>query len=78
MEVPTKVSVPPKIAAYESGINTLDGLTLNFCATRIVIGIKTATIAVLLTNADAIAIANKYTISPTIFDLEPIFNHAQN
>ena len=35
-------------------------------------GIKTATIAVLFTNADAIAIENKYTISPIAFDFEPI------
>ncbi len=73
VEVPTKVNVPPKIAAYDSGINTFDGLTSNFCATLIVIGINTATIAVLLTKADAIAIAKRYTISPNIFDLEPIF-----
>ena len=40
------------------GIN-MEGLIPNFCATRIVIGIKTATIAVLFTKAEAIAIENR-------------------
>ena len=50
VEVPTKVSVPPKIAAKDNGINNLPGLIK---VLFLMVEISVATTAVLLINAEA-------------------------
>ena len=56
VEVPINVVVPPKIAANDNGIKSLDPLILISSPTFSITGKKTATIGVLFTNADAKAI----------------------
>ncbi len=50
MDVPISVSVPPRIAAYESGSRSFDGLILESSARPVTIGMNTATTGVLFTK----------------------------
>jgi hypothetical protein len=53
VEVPTSVSMPPKIAAKESGIRRREGATPIDPATEIMIGVSRITTGVLFMKADA-------------------------
>ncbi len=53
MEVPTSVSVPPKIAENDSGIRRRDGATPTEAATDIMIGVSKITTGVLFMKAEA-------------------------
>ena len=52
VDVPIKVSVPPNIEAYESGINSFDGDVPPFHATSEMTGTSNATTGVLFTRPD--------------------------
>ena len=65
VDVPIKVHIPPKIEAYDSGIsNLLAEKPASFAVLRIM-GMKRATIGVLLMNAETRATDNIMAISPT-------------
>ena len=67
--MPTKVKVPPKIAAKDKGNNSLPGFIKVFF---LMVLIRVATTAVLLISAEAIAVLNKVlTAEP---NLEPLIN----
>ena len=59
VDVPMRVRVPPKIAAYERGNNNFVGLIWNRFDKLIANGMKIATAAVLLIKPDIIAIVNR-------------------
>jgi hypothetical protein len=50
VDVPISVSVPPRIAAYDSGNRSFDGESLLCSARSEIIGMNTATTGVLLMN----------------------------
>lgn len=59
--VPTSVQHPPKIEAYDTGINILEEETPNFLEREITTGNKTTTTGVLLMNAETSATKHKRT-----------------
>ena len=52
VDVPISVNVPPKIAAYDNGNKSFEGLILNFWHKFVAKGINIATEAVLLINPE--------------------------
>lgn len=51
VDVPSNVYIPPILAAYTKGINSLEGARPIFCAQLFIIGLKITIIGVLLINA---------------------------
>ena len=51
--MPISVSVPPRIAAYDSGRSSFDGEIPDWRARSVIIGMNTATTGVLLRNPDS-------------------------
>ena len=66
VDVPINVQTPPNIEAKESGIRSLDALTPVVLATPTIIGIRMATAAVLLMNAETDPTASMMASNPSL------------